>query len=85
MKKIILATAAVAALAAGTASAQAKVNVDLFIGGFGGFHGGHHGYYAPVGYGYGYDEPECHYATKKIVKWKNGYKIVKFKKVLVCD
>ena len=83
MKKIILAATAVAALAAGTASAQAKVNVDLYLGGFNGFHGGHHSYYEPVGYGY--DEPECHYATKKIVKWKNGYKIVKFKRVLVCD
>jgi hypothetical protein len=83
MKKIIIAAAAVAALAAGTASAQAKVNLDLHIGGFGGFHGGHHGYYEPTGYGY--DEPECRYATKKIVKWKHGYKIVKFKRVLVCD
>jgi hypothetical protein len=85
MKKIIIALTAVAALAAGSAAAQAKVNIDLNIG-LPGLHIGH-GYvpaYEPVGY-YGYDEPECHYATKKIVKWHKGYKIVKFKKVLVCD
>jgi hypothetical protein len=40
--------------------------------------------YEPVGYGYGYD-PECHYVTVKKVKWVNGYKVVKFKKKLVCD
>jgi ABC-type glycerol-3-phosphate transport system substrate-binding protein len=81
MKKIILATAAVAALAAGVSSAQAKVNVDLYLGGF----GGHHGYYAPVDYGYNNYEPDCHYVKVKKVKWVNGYKVVTFKKKLVCD
>jgi hypothetical protein len=84
MKKIIIAAAAVAALAAGASAAQAKVHLDLHIGVPGLYVGGYAPSYEPVGY-YGYDEPECHYATKKIVKWKNGYKIVKFKKVLVCD
>ena len=80
MKKIILATAAVAAIAAGTSAAQAKVNLDLHIG----LPGLYAPAYEPVGY-YGYDEPDCHYVTVKKVKWVNGYKVVKFKKKLVCD
>ena len=79
MKKIIIALAAVSALAAGASAAQAKVNVDLFFGGYGGNHGYHNNYY------YSGYEPECHYVKVKKVFWKNGYKIVKFKTKLVCD
>jgi hypothetical protein len=81
MKKLIIALAAVTTLAAGASAAQAKVNVDLYLGGFGG-HGYGHGYYEPVDYGY---ESDCHYVTKKKVTWKYGHKIVKYKKVLVCN
>jgi hypothetical protein len=80
MKKILIATAAVAALAAGASAAQAKVHFDVNIG----VPGFYAPIYEPVGYGYGYD-PECHYVTVKKVKWVNGYKVVKFKKKLVCD
>jgi hypothetical protein len=83
MKKIIIALAAVTTLAAGASAAQAKVNVDLYFGGFGGHgHGYGHGYYEPVDYGY---ESDCHYVTKKKVTWKYGHKIVKYKKILVCN
>ena len=76
MKKILIATAAVAALAAGASAAQAKVHFNLYLD-------APH-YYAPAGYGYDY-EPDCHYVTIKKVKWVNGYKVVKFKQKLVCN
>jgi hypothetical protein len=77
MKKILIATAAVAALAAGASAAQAKVHFDVNIG----LPGVYAPVYEPVGYGY---EPDCHYVTVKKVKWVNGYKVVKFKQKLVC-
>jgi hypothetical protein len=81
MKKIIIALAAVTTLAAGASAAQAKVNFDVYLGGFGGHgHGYGHGYYEPIGY-----DDECHYVTKKKVFWKHGHKVVKYKKVLVCN
>ena len=78
MKKFIIALAAVSALAAGASAAQAKVNVDLFFGGYGGHHGYNNNYYADY-------QPDCHYVKVKKVFWKNGYKIVKYKTKLVCD
>jgi hypothetical protein len=77
MKKILIATAAVAALAAGASAAQAKVHFNVNIG---------LPLYAPVYEPVGYDyEPDCHYVTVKVVKWVNGYKVVKFKQKLVCN
>ena len=82
MKKFIIALAAVSALAAGASAAQAKVNVDLFFGGYGGY-GGYHGY--NNNHYYSDYQPDCHYVKVKKVFWKNGYKIVKYKTKLVCD
>jgi hypothetical protein len=79
MKKILIATAAVAALAAGASAAQAKVHFNVNLG-----LPLYAPVYEPVGYGYGY-EPECHYVTVKKVKWVNGYKVVKYKQKLVCS
>jgi hypothetical protein len=81
MKKILIATAAVAALAAGASAAQAKVhfNVNLGVPLYAPIY---EPSYEPVGYGY---EPECHYVTVKKVKWVNGYKVVKYKQKLVCS
>jgi hypothetical protein len=81
IKSTLIAVSAVAALAVGASSAaQAKLHFDVNIQ-FPGTYG-----YGPVyvadNYGY---EPECHYVTIKKVKWVNGYKVVKFKKKLVCD
>ena len=79
MKKILIATAAVAALAVGASAAQAKVHFDVNIG-----LPLYAPVYEPVGYGYDY-EPDCHYVTVKKVKWVNGYKVVKYKQKLVCN
>ena len=82
MKKIIIALAAVTTLAAGASAAQAKVNFDVYLGGFGGHGYGYgHRYYEPIGY----DDQDCHFVTKKKVSWKYGHKIVKYKKVWICD
>jgi hypothetical protein len=83
MKKILIALTAVTALAAGASAAQAKVNLDLYFGAPSVYVGG--------GYGHGhryasnYDEPECHYVKVKKVFWVDGYRVVKYKKKLVCD
>jgi opacity protein-like surface antigen len=82
MKKLLIAAAAIATLAAGASAAQAKVNVDFNIG-FPGVYVGGYPTYEPVGY-YGY-EPDCHYVTVKKVKWVDGHKVVKLKKKLICD
>jgi ABC-type nitrate/sulfonate/bicarbonate transport system substrate-binding protein len=84
MKKLLIALAAVATLAAGASAAQAKVHFDINVG--------LPGVYVNPGYApiyvaddYGYDEPTCHYVKVKKVKWVNGYKVVSFKKKLVCE
>ncbi len=76
IKSALVAVSAVAALAVGASSAaQAKLHFNLHIV-----------VPAPVyvadNYGY---EPECHYITVKKVKWVHGYKVVTFKKKLVCN
>jgi hypothetical protein len=80
MKKTLIAFAALATLATGmaasTTAAQAKIKVDLHLGG--GFYDP--GYYEPSYY----DEPDCYYAKVKKVKWINGYKHVFWKNKLVC-
>jgi hypothetical protein len=87
MKKTLIALAALAALAAGTAAtttaAQAKVHVDVHLGG--GFLDP--GYYGPSYYDTGYydDSPDCGYVTVKKVKWINGHKHVFWKKQLICN
>jgi hypothetical protein len=78
MKKILIALAAVTALGAGASAAQARVNVDLYLGGFGGY--GHNPHYTSY-----YDEPDCHYVRVKKVFWVDGYRVVKYKKKLVCN
>jgi hypothetical protein len=81
MKKTLIAAVALASIAAGMAAtastAEAKVHLNLFVNG-GGFYDP--GYYGPSYY----DEPDCHYATVKKVKWYNGQKHVFWKKKLVC-
>jgi hypothetical protein len=91
MKKTLIALTALAALAAGTAAtttaAQAKIHVDLHLGG--GFYAP--GYYGPGYYDSGYydsgydDYSDCGYVTVKKVKWINGHKYVSWKKKLVCN
>ena len=86
MKKILIALAAVTTLAAGASAAQAKVHFDVNVG-LPGLYVGHGGY-APVYVSddyYGYEEPSCHYVKIKKVKWVNGYKVITFKKKLVCN
>ena len=83
MKKILLTLAAVGTLAAGASAAQAKVNVDLYFGGFGGHHGhyGHYNnYYEPVGY----YKTKCHKVKFKVVKWIYGEKVIVWKTKKVC-
>jgi hypothetical protein len=76
MKKILIALAAAGTLAAGASAAQAKVNFDIHLGGFGYNHGyyGHAGYYAP----------QCFWKKVKIVKWVYGEKVVVWKKKRIC-
>jgi hypothetical protein len=82
MKKTLIALTALAALAAGTAAsttaAQAKVHVDVHLGG---------GFYDPGYYGPSYydDYSDCGYMMVKKVKWHNGHKHVFWKKKLVCN
>jgi hypothetical protein len=85
MKKILITLAAIGTLAAGASAAQAKVNIDLHIGGFGGHgfygHGGYHGgYYEPVGY----YKTKCHWGKVKVVKWVYGEKVVFWKNKKIC-
>jgi opacity protein-like surface antigen len=87
MKKLLISLAAVAALAAGASAAQAKVHFDVNVGLPGFYVGNGYGYGGPVYVAddYGYDEPSCHYVKVKKVKWVDGYKVVTFKKKLVCN
>jgi hypothetical protein len=86
MKKLLISLAAVATLAIGASAAQAKVHFDVNVGLPGLYVG--NGYGGPVYVAnddYGYEEPACHYVKVKKVKWVNGYKVISFKKKLVCD
>jgi hypothetical protein len=81
MKKILIALAAVTAIGAGASAAQAKVNVDIHLGGFGGYSdSGYNEYYEPVGY----YAPKCHFVKVKVVKWVYGEKHVFWKTKKVC-
>jgi hypothetical protein len=85
MKKFIIAIATVSALAAGASAAQAKVNIDLHIGGFGGYHPAYEApyypdYYEPVGY----YKKKCHIVKVKHVKWVYGEKVVFWKNKKIC-
>ncbi len=84
MKKTLIALAALATIAAGTAAtttaAQAKVHVNLNVGIPGLIDVGP-GYYEPAYY----DEPDCSYVMVKKVKWIDGHKYVSWKKKLVCE
>lgn len=84
MKKLIIAIATVSALAAGASAAQAKVNIDLHIGGFGyaPIYDApvYHDYYEPVGY----YKPKCKIVKVKTVKWVYGEKVVVWKKKKIC-
>jgi hypothetical protein len=83
MKKTLIALAAVATLAAGMAAtstaAQAKIHVDLHLGGYG--YGG--GFYDP---GYYYDDtPDCGWEYGPVVKWKHHHQVVVYGKHWVCN
>jgi hypothetical protein len=81
MKKILIALAAVTAIGAGTSAAQAKVNLDIHLGGFGVYGGhGYYGHYEPVHY-YG---PQCQWVKVKKVRWVYGERIVTWRKKRVC-
>ena len=84
MKKSLIALAALATLAAGTAAtttaAQAKVHVNFNVDVPGLFVGP--GYYEPAYYD---DGPDCGYVTVKKVYWIDGHKVIKWKKKLVCE
>jgi hypothetical protein len=83
MKKLIIALATVSALAAGASAAQAKVHLDINIGGFypGAYDAPYYpDYYEPVGY----YAPKCHFVNVKVVKWVYGEKVVVWKKKKVC-
>jgi hypothetical protein len=84
MKKILLTLAAVGTLAAGASAAQAKVNIDLYFGGYGGHHG-HHGYYNNYYEPVGYYQTRCHKVNVKHVKWVYGEKVVFWKTRKVCN
>jgi hypothetical protein len=81
--KSLIAAAALATLAAGTAStAQAKIKVDLHVNAPGLYLGpGYYPAYYEDDFYYG---EECHWKKIKKVKWVNGHKVVKFKKKLIC-
>jgi hypothetical protein len=85
MKKIIIALATVTTLAAGASAAQAKVNIDLHIGGFGYYPGAYHAPYYPDYYEQvGYHTKKCHFVKVKHVKWVYGEKVVVWKKKKIC-
>ncbi len=86
MKKLLIALAAVTTIAAGASTAQAKVNFDVYIGGYGNGHGHGYGhgytpYYEPVGY---YTR-QCHFVKVKVVSWYYGERVVSWKKKKVCN
>ena len=82
MKKILIALATVPAIGAGASSAQAGLNVDINLGGFGVYGGhGYYNHYEPVGY----YKPVCHYKKFKVVKWIYGEKHVFWKTKKVCN
>jgi hypothetical protein len=81
MKKILIALAAVTAIGAGASSAQAGVNVDIYLAGYGnGYNHGYTNHYEPVGY----YKPVCHFKKFKVVKWVYGEKHVFWKTKKVC-
>jgi hypothetical protein len=81
MKKILIALAAVTAIGAGATAAQAKVNVDIYFGGFGAHSGsGYNEYYEPAGY----YKPQCHWVKFQVVKWVYGEKHVFWRTKQVC-
>jgi hypothetical protein len=83
MKKTLIALAAVTTLAAGASAAQAKVNLDIHLGGFGVYGGGgHYSHYEPVDY----YVPSCHFVKVKVVRRDYyGNKIVTWKRKKVCN
>jgi hypothetical protein len=81
MKKILITLAAVGTLAAGASAAQARVNIDLYVGGFGGHSGhGYHQYYEPVGY----YKTQCHWVRVQVSKWVYGEEVFFWKNKKVC-
>jgi hypothetical protein len=82
MKKILIALAAVTAIGAGASAAQAKVNLDIHLGGFGVYGG--HGYYNTYNYA-DYDAPVCRYKKVKVVKWVYGERHVFWKTKKICN
>jgi hypothetical protein len=81
MKKLIIALAAVSALAVGASAAQAKVNIDIHLGGLGAYDGyGYYNHYEPVGY----YKPSCRFVKVRVVKWVYGEKQVFWKNRKVC-
>jgi hypothetical protein len=81
MKKILIALAAVTAIGAGASAAQAKVNLDIYLGGYGNHNGyGYNEYYEPVGY----YKPQCHFVKVRVVKWVYGEKHVFWRTKKVC-
>jgi hypothetical protein len=90
IRKLIIASAAVATIAtAASSAANAKVHFDVNVGVPGVYVGGPYYPSYPVydaGYGYGEYEDDCGFKIVKKKKWIPGlgvYKIVK-KKVWVC-
>jgi hypothetical protein len=78
MKKTLLALAAVAALAGGSAAAQAKVHFNVYV---------NPGYpvYSPYYEETGYYKPVCRYVKVKVVSYDSyGYEIVRYKTKKVC-
>jgi hypothetical protein len=76
MKKILIALAAVTAIGAGASAAQAKVHLDLYLGG-----PGYYGYETPYYVDYG---PKCFYKKVKVVKWIYGEKHIFWKTKKIC-
>lgn len=77
MKKTLLALAAVAAVTAGSAAAQAKVHFDVYFG---------TPLYTPHYQPIGYYKPYCHFVKFKVVRYDYyGNKIIVWKKKKVCE
>jgi uncharacterized protein (DUF2141 family) len=85
MKKTLTVLAAAAALAmAAVATAEAKTNITIDFGlGLGSAYDGGHGYRGHNIYA-DYEE-DCGWEWRRIVKYKHGHRIVKTRKVYVCD
>jgi hypothetical protein len=82
MKKTLLALAAVVAVTAGSAAAQAKVHFDVYLNP--GFYAPHvySPYYEPTGY----YKPKCHFVKVKVVRYDDyGYKYVTWKNKKICN